>query len=89
MVTPPRAGRATTSHVEQKTGSLRQWCKRLTRQTYAFSRKWEHLNAALALHFAYYDFCRVHRSLRVTPAMESGITDHVWTLRELLEAKGA
>lgn len=50
-------------------------CKRLTRLTYAYSKKWEHLHAALALHFAYYNFCRVHRSLRVTPAMESGITD--------------
>jgi hypothetical protein len=67
-----------------KNGSLRQWYKGLTRLTYASSKKWEHLHAALALHFAYYDFCRIHRSLRVTPAMESGVTDHVWTLRELL-----
>jgi len=58
--------------------------------TYAYSKKWENLNAALALHFAYYNFCRVPRSLRVTPAMEAGITQHVWTLRELLaEATGA
>ena len=76
--------RASTSHVERKNGSLRQWCKRLTRLTYAYSKKWEHLYAALALHFAYYDFCRIHRSLRVTPAMEAGITNHVWTLSELL-----
>ena len=80
----PNLGRASTSHVERKNGSLRQWCKRLTRLTYAYSKKWEHLHAALALHFAYYNFCRVHRSLRVTPAMESQITDHIWTLRELL-----
>jgi transposase-like protein/IS1 family transposase len=79
----PDLDRASTSHVERKNGSLRQWCK-LTRLTYAYSKKWEHLHAALALHFAYYDFCRVHRSLRVTPAMESGVTDHVWTLRELI-----
>jgi hypothetical protein len=47
--------------------------------TYAYSKKWDHLHAALALHFAFYNFCRVHRSLRVTPAMEAGIADHVWT----------
>ena len=82
----PDLDRASTSHIERKNGSLRQWCKRLTRLTYAYSKKWEHLHAALALHFAYYNFCRVHRSLRVTPAMESGLTDRVWTLRELLEA---
>ena len=83
----PDLDRASTRHVERKNGSLRQWCKRLTRLTYAYSKKWEHLHAALALHFAYYNFCRIHRSLRVTPAMESGITDHVWTLRELLAAE--
>ncbi len=82
----PDLDRASTSHVERKNGSLRQWCKRLTRLTYAYSKKWEHLHAALALHFAYYNFCRVHRSLRVTPAMAAGVTDHVWTLRELIGA---
>jgi hypothetical protein len=51
---------------------------------YAFSKKWDNLKAALALHFAYYNFCRVHSSLRVTPAMEAGIADHVWTVAELL-----
>lgn len=74
-----------TSHIERQNGSLRQWCKRLTRLTYAFSKKWENLNAALALHFAYYNFCRVHRSIKATPAMKSGLTDRVWTMRELLE----
>ncbi len=47
-------------------------------------KKRGNLNAALALHFAYYNFCRIHRSLRVTPAMEVGVTDHVWDLMELL-----
>jgi IS1 family transposase len=81
----PNLDRASTSHVERKNGSLRQWCKRLTRLTYAYSEKWEHLNAALALHFAYYNFCRIHRSLKVTPAMEAGVSDHVLELRELLQ----
>jgi len=56
------------------------------RLTYAFSRKWDNLKSALALHFAYYNFCRVHSSLRVTPAMQAGIADHVWTLNELVAA---
>jgi len=51
--------RICTSHIERQNGSLRQWCKRLTRLTYAFSKKWENLRAVLALHFAYYNFCRL------------------------------
>jgi len=80
----PNLDRASTSHVERQNGTLRQWCKRLTRLTYAFSKKWENLQAALALHFAYYNFCRIHGKLRVTPAMEAGIADHVWGLDELI-----
>jgi hypothetical protein len=49
-----------------------------------FSKKLENLKHAIVLHFAFYNFCRVHKSLRVTPAMEAGISDHVWTLGELL-----
>jgi IS1 family transposase/transposase-like protein len=82
----PNIDRICTSHVERQNGTLRQWCKRLTRLTYAFSKKWENLRAALALHFAYYNFCRIHGSLRVTPAMEAGISDHVWDLNELIYA---
>lgn len=80
----PDLDRASTSHIESKNGSLRQWCKRLTRLTYAHSKKWQHLHAALALHFAYYNFCRIHRTLRVTPAMRAGLATCVWTLRELM-----
>jgi len=58
--------------------------RRMTRLTNAFSKSWKHLEAAYALHFAYYNFCRVHKSLRVTPAMEQGITDHIWTIAELI-----
>ena len=50
----------------------------------AFSKKWENLKAAYAVWFVFYNFCRVHQTLRVTPAMESGIADHVWDIRELL-----
>lgn len=64
---------------------MRLWIKRLTRLTYAFSKKWEHLHAALALHFAYYNFCRVHGSLKgATPAMAAGIAERKWELAELL-----
>jgi hypothetical protein len=58
--------------------------RRFTRLTNGFSKKLSHLKAAVALHFAYYNFCRTHRTIRVTPAMEAGLTDHVWTIAELL-----
>jgi IS1 family transposase len=85
----PRIGmpdyeRICTSHVERQNLTMRMQIRRLTRLTNAFSKKWENLRAAIALHFAYYNFCRIHSSLRVTPAMESGLTDHVWTITELL-----
>lgn len=85
----PRAGmpdfeRVCTSHIERQNLTMRMQIRRLTRLTNAFSKKWENLKAAIALHFAYYNFCRIHQTLRVTPAMEAGITDHVWTIAELL-----
>ena len=75
-----------TSHVERNNLTIRHWIKRFTRLSLCFSKKLENLAAAVALHVAYYNFCRVHGSLRVTPAMEAGITDHVWELDELLAA---
>ncbi len=63
----------------------RMGIRRFTRLTNAFSKKWENHWAAVACWFAFYNFCRVHKSLRVTPAMAAGITDHVWSVRELLE----
>lgn len=59
---------------------------RMTRLTNAFSKSWFSHHAALSLYLTYYNFCRVHQTLRVTPAMEAGITDHVWDMRELLSA---
>lgn len=58
--------------------------RRLTRLTNAFSKKWYNLKAAFALQFGYYNLCRIHQTLRVTPAMEAGITDHVWDIGEML-----
>jgi hypothetical protein len=58
--------------------------RRFTRLTNAFSKKVSYLKAAIALHFAHYNFCRIHSSLRVTPGMAAGITDHVWAMDELV-----
>jgi IS1 family transposase len=78
-----------TSHVERQNLTLRMQIRRLTRLTNGFSKKLDNLKAALALHFAYYNFCRIHKTLRVTPAMEAGLTDHVWTLQELVDPRGS
>lgn len=75
---------ACTSHIERQNLTIRMSMRRMTRMSNAFSKKWANLHAAYALHFAYYNFCRVHKTLRVTPAMEANLTDHVWELKELL-----
>ena len=75
-----------TSYVERQNLTMRMQMRRFTRLTNAFSKKLDNLKAAIALHFAFYNFCRVHKSLRVTPAMQAGITDHVWSVAELLRA---
>jgi IS1 family transposase len=80
----PVADRICTSHIERQNLSVRMGMRRMTRLTNGFSKKWENLEAAYALWFAYYNFCRVHKTLRVTPAMEAGITDHIWTIAELI-----
>jgi IS1 family transposase len=73
-----------TSFVERQNLNMRMGIRRFTRLTNAFSKKFENHCHAVALYFAYYNFCRVHQTLRVTPAMEAGLTDHVWTLGELV-----
>jgi transposase-like protein/IS1 family transposase len=80
----PDPKRICTSIVERQNLTIRMSMRRLTRLTNAFSKKWDNLWAAYCLHFAYYNFCRIHKSIRVTPAMESGLTDHVWEISELL-----
>jgi len=80
----PDPERICTSHVERQNLTIRMQMRRLTRLTNGFSKKWENLKAAFAFFFAHYNFCRVHSSIRVTPAMEAGITDHIWTLGELI-----
>jgi len=80
----PRRERICTSHIERQNLSIRMGMRRMTRLTNGFSKKWGNLEVAYALWFAYYNFCRRHQTLRVTPAMESKLTDHVWSLAELL-----
>src|SRR6266568_5656187 len=77
MIGDPDPSRICTSIVERSNLSMRTSIRRLTRLTNAFSKKWEHLKAMLAVYFAYYNFCRIHSSIRCTPAMESGITNTV------------
>lgn len=86
MIGSPEPSRICTSIVERSNLSMRTSIRRLTRLTNAFSKKWENLQAALALYFAYYNFCRIHSSIRCTPAMEAGLTNTVWSLRDLLAA---
>jgi hypothetical protein len=82
----PDPERICTSIVERQNLSVRMGVRRFTRLTKAFSKKWENHWAAVALWFAFYNFCRIHKTLRMTPAMAAGISDHVWSVRELLEA---
>jgi len=82
----PDPERICTSIVERSNLSIRMSLRRFTRLTNGFSKKWENHASAVMLWFAFYNFCRVHKSLRVTPAMEAGITDHVWDLSELVSS---
>ena len=82
----PKPRLISTSHIERQNLTIRMQLRRFTRLTNAFSKKLENLKAALALHFAWYNFCRIHSSLRTTPAMEAGISDSVWELSDLIAA---
>jgi len=75
-----------TSYVERSNLSIRMSCRRFTRLTNAFSKKLENHCAAVSLYVAYYNLCRVHESLRSTPAMALGIADRVWTIGDLIDA---
>jgi hypothetical protein len=80
-----KVGRRTlsTSYVERQNLTMRMSMRRFTRLTNGFSKKIENLAHAVALHFMFYNFGRIHKTLRVTPAMEAGISDHVWSLEEI------
>src|SRR5208283_4691008 len=72
-----------TSYVERNNLTMRMGMRRFTWLTNGFSKKAENLAYAVSLHFMYYNFVRIHQSLRVTPAMEAGITDRLWTLEDV------
>lgn len=74
-----------TSHVEKQNHTLRMHCRRLTRLTNAFSKKLENFKAAVALHYAYYNFVKSNIAIRCTPAMSAGVTNTFWTVRDLIE----
>jgi IS1 family transposase len=80
----PKPRLISTSHIERQNLTIRMQLKRFARLTLAFSKKLGNLKAALALHFAWYNFCRVHSKLRMTPAMASGVSERIWDLSELL-----
>jgi transposase-like protein/IS1 family transposase len=83
----PDESRISTSHVERANLSVRTHLRRFTRLSLGFSKSLDHLQAAISLYMAFFNFVRVHQTLRVTPAMQAGLTDHIWTVQELLEAR--
>jgi IS1 family transposase len=85
----PDFARISTSHIERVNLTVRMHLRRFTRLTNGFSKKLVNLQAAVAIFMCWYNFCRVHQTLRVTPAMEAKLTDHVWSIRELLTAHTA
>ncbi len=80
----PDMAHTSTSFVERQNLTMRMSMRRFTRSTNAFSKKLENLKYAIALHFMYYNFCRIHQSLRCTPAMRAKVSDHVWEIGDIL-----
>ena len=81
----PQIDLISTSHVEKQNHTLRMHCRRLSRLTNAFSKKLENFKAAVALHYAYYNFVKSHTSIRCTPAMEAGVVNSAWKVQDLVE----
>ena len=79
----PDPSHISTSFVERQNLTMRMNIRRMTRLTNAFSKKVENHEAAIALHYMHYNFARIHKSLRVTPAMQAGVSDHVWSIEEI------
>ena len=77
-----------TSYCERQNLTMRMSMRRFTRLTNAFSKKVENLEAAVSLHFMNYNFARIHQTLRVTPAMAAGVSDHVWSIAEIVDLLG-
>lgn len=81
----PDTRHISTSYVERQNLTMRMNMRRFTRLTNGFSKKVENLHWAVALHFMHYNFCRIHKTLKVTPAMEAGISDHLWSLEDIVD----
>ncbi len=84
----PEMAKVSTSYVERQNLTMRMSMRRFTRLTNGFSKKGENHEMAVALHFMHYNFCRVHRTLQVTPAMAAGVTDNVWETADLVGLLG-
>ncbi len=88
IVGSPAQAHISTSYVERQNLTMRMSMRRFTRLTNAFSKKLRNHAAAIALHFMNYNFCRIHQTLRVTPAMAAGVTDHLWEIGEIVDLLG-
>ncbi|MGB7310847.1 MAG: IS1 family transposase [Candidatus Acidiferrales bacterium] len=88
VIGKPKRRDISTSYSERQNLTMRMGMRRFTRLTNGFSKKVENLKHAVALHFMHYNFCRVHQTLRVTPAMEAGVSDHVWSIGEIVGLLG-
>lgn len=84
MTGKPVRKQVSTSYVERQNLTMRMSMRRFTRLSNGFSKKVENLEHAVAIHFMNYNFARIHKTLRVTPAMEAGIAKHVWELEEIV-----
>src|SRR5690349_24551971 len=80
----PDMNLVSTSYVERQNLTMRMSMRRFTRLTNGFSKKWENHRHSIALYFMYYNFVRIHQTLRCTPAMAAGLSDHVWSMDELV-----
>ena len=78
-----------TSYVERQNLTMRMSMRRFTRLTNAFSKKVEMHAAAIALHYAYYNFAKIHQTLRVSPAMAAGVSDRLWSIEDLVGLLGS
>jgi hypothetical protein len=85
IIGQPNPKHISTSYVERRNLTMRMRMRRFARLTNALSKKVENYGWAVALYFMHYNFCPIHQILRVTPAMEAGISDHVWTIEELVD----
>jgi hypothetical protein len=84
----PDVSRISASPVEKQNHTLRMHCRRLTRLTNSFNKKFENFQAAVALNFAYYNFVKTHGAIRMTPAQAAGVENSAWTVAELVERCG-